>query len=113
MVQASNEAPPGRALGSRDPKVARLIASILGTPSALDAPRREAAARGDLEGPAGALARKVRDASHTNTQEDYNTLKAAGFTEEQLFELTVSAALGAARERLDSALAALQGRRSA
>jgi len=111
-VEERNAKGTETALGHRDAMIARLCDCVLRSPSALDAPRREGAARGDLEGPASALARKVRDESQTVTQGDFTNLKAAGFTEEQLFELTVSAALGAAQERLDRAIASVQGRRS-
>lgn len=96
--------------GRYEAMVARLCESVLRSPADLDVPRREAAARGDLEGPAAPFTRKVRGASHQMTDEDFAALKAAGFTEEQVFELTVSAALGAANERLDRAYALLQGR---
>ena len=100
------------ALGQYDALVARLCDSVLRSPAALDAPVREACARGDLEGPAAGLARKVRDASHAVVDADYAALKAAGFTEEQLYDLTVSAAVGAAKTRLDAATAALRGGRA-
>ena len=98
--------------GRYDAMVARLCDSVLRSPAELDAPRREAAARGGLEGPAGFFARKVRESSHQMADADFASVKAAGLTEEQVFELTVSAALGAAKERLDRANALLKGGRS-
>ena len=102
----------GTALGRYDAMVARLCESVLRAPATLDAARREAAARGDLEGAAAAFVRKVRDASYKVTDEDFAAMEASGLTEEQVFELTVSAALGAAKERLDGVNALLRGGRS-
>jgi alkylhydroperoxidase family enzyme len=100
-------------LGRYDAMVARLCESVLRSASDLDVPRREASARGDLQGPAAAYARKVRESSYRVVDEDFAAMKAAGFTEEQIYDLTVSAALGAAKERLDRANEILRGKRSA
>jgi hypothetical protein len=43
------------------------------------------------------------------TDADVDTLKAAGYSEDAIFELTLSAALGAALGRLERGLGALQG----
>lgn len=43
------------------------------------------------------------------TDADVDTLKAAGYSEDAIFELTLSAALGAALARLERGLGALQG----
>ncbi len=53
---------------------------------------------------------KVARHAYRTTDEDIESLKAAGYSEDQLFELTVAAALGAARGRLESALATLGGK---
>jgi alkylhydroperoxidase family enzyme len=42
------------------------------------------------------------------TDEDVQALQQAGFTEDQIFEATVSSALGAGRRRLDAGLAAMR-----
>lgn len=99
-------------LGRYEAMVARLYESVLRSPAALDVPRREAAATGDLDGPAGAFVRKVRESSYKVMDEDFTAMKASGLTEEEIFELLVSAALGAAKDRLDRANAVLRGRRS-
>ena len=52
---------------------------------------------------------KVRDASYRITDEDVSALKAAGCTEEEIFEITVAAATGAALQRLDLGLRAMHG----
>jgi len=112
MAQEGNTAGTEATLGRYDAMVARLCESVLRSPSDLDSPRREAAARGDLDGPAAAFARKVRESSYRVVDEDFAAMKAAGFTEEQIYDLTVSAALGAAKERLDRANEILGARRS-
>ncbi|MEJ2501947.1 MAG: hypothetical protein P8177_01305 [Gemmatimonadota bacterium] len=43
------------------------------------------------------------------TREDVDGLRAAGYSEEAIFEITVAAALGAASARLERGLAALEG----
>jgi hypothetical protein len=50
---------------------------------------------------------KVRAHAYKVTDDDTRALQAAGYSEDALFELTVSAALGAALERLAPALAAI------
>jgi alkylhydroperoxidase/carboxymuconolactone decarboxylase family protein YurZ len=53
---------------------------------------------------------KVRDASYTITDHGVWALKAAGCTEEEIFEITVAAATGAALQRLDLGLRLMQGK---
>ncbi len=50
---------------------------------------------------------KVALHAYRTTDEDIELLKAAGYSEDQLFELTVAAALGASRARLERALGTL------
>ena len=52
---------------------------------------------------------KVALHAHKVTDEDVTELKALGYTEDDLFEITISAALGAGRARLNAGLAALRG----
>jgi hypothetical protein len=58
--------------------------------------------------PWGPYAEKVRDHSYRITDADIAALKAAGRTEEEIFEITVAAATGAALRRLDAGLRALR-----
>jgi alkylhydroperoxidase family enzyme len=53
------------------------------------------------------LVRKVAAPPAEVTDEDVATAKAAGFTEDQLFELVVAAAVGRSARRYDAGLAAL------
>ena len=52
---------------------------------------------------------KVRDASYRITDDDVWALRGAGCTEEEIFEITVAAATGAALQRLDLGLRAMIG----
>ena len=51
---------------------------------------------------------KVRLHAYKITDRDVQELKAAGFTEDEIFEHTVAAAVGAGLERLDAGLATLR-----
>jgi len=52
---------------------------------------------------------KVREASYRVTDEDLAALRRAGLTEEQIYELTVAAAVGIACDRLDIAKRSMKG----
>jgi hypothetical protein len=52
---------------------------------------------------------KVRHEAHKVTDEDIAGLRDAGFSEDQIFELTVAVALGAGLSRLEIASRALAG----
>lgn len=52
---------------------------------------------------------KVALYAYKVTDEDIARLKVFGYTEDDLFELTIGAALGAGRTRLECGLAALKG----
>jgi hypothetical protein len=56
-----------------------------------------------------AYIRKVTLYAYKVTDEDIASLKELGYTEDDLFEITISAALGAGRTRLECGLAALKG----
>jgi alkylhydroperoxidase family enzyme len=51
---------------------------------------------------------KVRMHAYKVTDRDVDTLKAAGFSEDEIFEHTVSAAVAAGLERLDAGLGTLR-----
>lgn len=88
----------------------RLHERALAGPGALDARvRRAAAGDGELAEDLRSYVTKVRLHAYRVTDEDVDALSVAGYTEDQIFELTISAALGAGRERLEAALAALSG----
>jgi alkylhydroperoxidase family enzyme len=51
---------------------------------------------------------KVRRSAWTITDEDVEALKRQGYTEDQIFEVTASAAIGAALMRMDRAMAVVR-----
>jgi hypothetical protein len=61
--------------------------------------------------PLGPYLDKVRDQAWTITDEDIGALKATGYSEDAILELTIAAAAGAAGRRYDAALRALRGDR--
>ena len=88
--------------------VAVLRAAVFDGPGVVDPPLRRAAGSGaDLPQPWAAYVAKVRDASYRITDDDVAVLTAAGCTEEEIFDITVAAATGAALRRLDLGLRAM------
>lgn len=86
-------------------KLRRLKEAVLYGPGALDAAVRKAACvAGTVAGAPGAYVKKVVGRAHEVTSEDIAALCRGGYSEDQVFEITVSAALGAGLARLDAAL---------
>ena len=72
-------------------------------PATTDPALRAAAATGDpLPEPWQSYAAMVRDASYRITDTDIGRLTAAGHAEDQIFEVTVAAAVGAALRSFDA-----------
>jgi alkylhydroperoxidase family enzyme len=71
--------------------------------------RRAAAGGGDVPDDVAAYTAKVRRNAYRVTDEEVAGLQSRGWSDDQLFELTVAAAYGAARERLEAGLEALAG----
>jgi hypothetical protein len=70
--------------------------------------RRAAGGEGSLDEPiAEAYVEKVWTTAYKITDGDIDRLRSAGWTEDQIFELSVAAAAGAARRRLDAVLGAI------
>ena len=69
--------------------------------------RRAAFDNTGLDVPTSTLVEKVANRSYAVTDEDVAVARAAGFSEDQIFELMVCAAVGAATRQYDSAMAAL------
>jgi alkylhydroperoxidase family enzyme len=92
-------------------KLEDLERRLLRQPGALSPAIRQAAAAGDdvPEAVAGYV-EKVRQRAYLVTDRDVRQLLEAGYTQDQIFELTVATAYGAARERLDRGLDAMDGR---
>ncbi len=69
--------------------------------------RRAAYGGGDLVDPMATYVDKVRESSYRITDSDVAGLKAAGYSEDAIFEMTLAAAVGAASGRLEAGLRAL------
>lgn len=95
----------------RDPyadKFQRLRNSVLAGPGVLGPDVRQELAEGrDVQERLGSYADKVRRHAYKVVDEDVEGLYEAGFSEDEVFEATVSVALGAAVARLEAGLAAL------
>lgn len=90
-------------------EVAALCDAVLNSVGAVDPAIRGAAFRGDhTPKPWTGLVAKVREESYKVTDSDIEDLLASGFTEDEVFEITVAAALGAAKRRLDAGLRAME-----
>jgi alkylhydroperoxidase family enzyme len=91
-----------------DELLSELERRLLRSTGTLDPAVRTAAADGGpLPDPLGAYVDTVRRHAYRTTDQDIETLRAAGYTEDQLFEVTVAAAFGAARARLRAGLDAM------
>jgi AhpD family alkylhydroperoxidase len=92
----------GKATGHGD-VVERLRHAVLVAPATTDPALRTAAATGGpLPEPWQSYTAAVRDASHRITDTDIDRLTAAGHTEDEIFELSVAAATGAALRSFDA-----------
>ncbi|MFJ8914130.1 carboxymuconolactone decarboxylase family protein [Amycolatopsis sp. NPDC102389] len=77
--------------------------AVLESPATTDENIRAAALTGEeLPEPLHSYAAKVRDASHRITDADMAELKGAGYSEDEIFEVTVAAAVGAALRGFDA-----------
>ena len=82
-------------------------------PGALDpAVRKAASIAGEIPGVPGLYVKKVWQRAHEITSDDITELLQIGYSEDQIFELTVSTALGAGLDRLESVLSALENEHS-
>lgn len=90
-----------------------LLAEVLDDPGALDPSTRKAAATNgaQVDGEKGkviqALAAKIHGGAYRVTEEDIAAARKAGLSEDEVFELVVSSAVGAAKTRFDAAMSAL------
>lgn len=83
----------------RDATAAALLQARAQTPQQL----REAVANGQPPSELAALVQKIRTRAYTVTDQDIDALRST-YSEDELFEIIVAAAFGAARDRLSSAL---------
>ena len=80
--------------------------SVLEGPGSTDPAMRRLVAAGEGPSELKILIGKIHNAAYTVTDDDVDALRAR-YTESQLFELMVAAAVGAAKARLNAALAAV------
>jgi alkylhydroperoxidase family enzyme len=96
--------------------VDRLTASVLDSPGHTTSAVRRAVAFGpgtQVPDALRAYADKVALHAYRVTDEDVQALKAAGYSEDQIFEVTAAAAVGAAVRRLQRGLEVLEEDRAA
>lgn len=92
-----------------DGKMKRLRNAVLAGPGALTPSIRQAISEGrEVSGVLGSYVKKVAEHAHTVSDDDIAELHRAHYTDDQIFEATVSAALGAGILRLECVLRALQ-----
>jgi enoyl-CoA hydratase/carnithine racemase len=98
---------------SVDPHAAnmqRLVDAVLTGPGTLDPGVRQAAAQAvDPPEAFRSYLDKVARHAYKVTDEDVEALREAGYSEDQIFEATVSCALGACLRRLEAGLTAVDG----
>lgn len=82
--------------------------SVIDGPGSTDSALRRQVASGQPAPELAILVQKIRDHAYKVTDNDIDTLRAR-YSEEQLFEVMVAAAVGAAEYRMKAALAALEG----
>ncbi|HLH63079.1 MAG TPA: hypothetical protein VKV20_15470 [Ktedonobacteraceae bacterium] len=70
---------------------------------------RPAGSSGDIPADLAAYLKKVALHAYKTTGEDIAALREAGYSEDAIFEITLSAALGAGLARLEGGQAALKG----
>jgi alkylhydroperoxidase family enzyme len=81
--------------------------AVVDGPGAVDADVRRQVAAGLPPSELAVLVTKVRDHAYKVTDADVDALRAR-YTEDQLFEVIIAAAVGAAEDRLNAALAAVE-----
>jgi len=107
-------APENRGFNNLDDRhaeeLADLLRTVLESPGVTDQMTRQAAYKGDaLPSPLGEYVAKVRGQSYRITDSAIEGLVSGGHSEDAIFEITVTAALGAAAQRLDAGLRAMRG----
>ena len=105
----NRSAADGRGFDPYEKKLTLLRRSVLSESGSLDPSVRRAICDGlEVPLPLGAYVRKVSEHAHAVGDEDIAELHRAGYTDDQIFEATVSAALGAGLYRLGRILPALR-----
>ena len=92
----------------RDARNALVRRILKGTGKASLPERWAAFNNSNVAQPLGALVEKVAMHANTVTSEDITVAKASGFSEDQVFEIAVCAAVGQATRQYNAAIAALE-----
>jgi hypothetical protein len=88
--------------------VSDLHASVFEGPGRVDAALRQSAVTGEgLSEPWLSYTLKIRDGASNVNDSDIENLRAAGHTEDEIFEMTIAAAVGASLHTLDAGLRAV------
>src|SRR5262245_33280258 len=92
--------------------IADLMRTIMTTPGTTEPSARDAAARGTSVPPLlQDYIVKVRSDSHRITDADISRLRGNGYSEDDIFEMTIAAAYGIAARGLEAALRAMKADR--
>jgi hypothetical protein len=81
--------------------------SVLAGPGAAPSELRQRVARGDAPADLAPVVEKIRKYAYRVTDDDLGSL-AKSYDEDQLFEIVLAAAIGAAGDKLDRAMALLE-----
>ncbi len=89
---------------------AELVRSVLESPGSVGIEARRSAFRGEVRPELTDLVEKIRRHAYKITDPDIVRLRACGYSEDQIFEITIAAAVGAGVSRLEAGMSALRGR---
>ncbi|QUR69293.1 hypothetical protein [Mycobacterium spongiae] len=97
------------AIAGRYPRLERKLRSaVLDAPATTDAALRRAAYSGEgLPAPLSGYVEKLHRHAYRVQDDDVEQMRAAGYSDDQIFEVTIAAALGAGDDRMRAGLSAL------
>lgn len=89
--------------------LAELERSVLESPGSVALEVRRSAFGGEVPPELTEIVEKIRRHAYKITDPDIGRLRACGYSEDQLFEITIAAAVGAGASRLGAGMSALRG----